>query len=438
MNTQFKPTFVVMLALGLAALLIFGSSYLPAYAQDGAGDQVRAQTQPLFREGEGDNAVLTSNWATLAPDERHVYRFDYTGGDQPIRVWMSANPANAVQFQVWTDDLLNQLNDDAELAPLAVGSPISDGSEFSVWQGNTPNPTIYYITVQATGTVPSQYLLNISSTGLADEQQGLAEPTPVPPTATPFVVTATPVPGTPLSTPDPNVTVVAAATRDPNLAVVTAPALNVRSGPSTSYPVITTVVAGTVLTVLGRNDVNTWIAVRLEDGTEGWVTRSLTDYFTLALVVITPEPMPTPTPLPGVTATPTPNTAIVVVQAPVPEALDGDWKVISEGETHWYTFQYRGGGLPVHVWMDVEPDKGAVFNILNEETALSILAGVAPNVVNAIGRGTANPVEAGYMFWRADFPEADIFYVMVQHEGPGDVVYSIHAAGPGLSRPVPQ
>lgn len=438
MNRQLKPTSVAMLVLGLALMLIFGLTYLPAYAQDGAGDQLRDQVQPLFSEGEGDNVVLTSNWETLAPDEQHVYRFDYEGGDQPIRVWMSSTPADAIQFQVWTDALVTQLNDDPELAPLAVGSPISDGSEFSIWQGNAPTATVYYVTVRSGADATAQYLLNISSPGLADEQPGLAQPTPPPPTATPLVVTATPLPPGPTPTPDPNVTVVAAATRDPNVAVVIAPALNVRTGPSTSYPVITTVVAGTVLTVLGRNEVNTWLAVRLEDGTEGWVTRSLTDYFGLALIVITPEPLPTPTPIPGVTATPTPNTAIVVVQAPVPEALDGDWKVISEGETHWYTFYYRGGGLPVHVWMDVEPDKGAIFNILSEETALSILAGVAPNVVNAIGRGTANPVEPGYMFWRADFPEADIFYVMVQHEGPGEVVYAIHAAGPGLSRPVPQ
>jgi hypothetical protein len=202
--------------------------------------------------------------------------------------------------------------------------------------------------------------------------------------------------------------------------------------------VITTVPAGTTLTVLGRNDFNTWIAVRLENGTEGWVTRSLTNYVGLAAIVLTSEPLPPPTPIPGVTATATPNTMVVLAQAPSPEALDGGWKVIREGETHWYTFQYRGGGLPVHVWMDVDPDQGAVFNILNQETALSILAGVAPSVVNAIGRGTNNPVEPGYQFWRANFPEADIFYVMVQHEGPGDVVYSIHAAGPGLSRPVPQ
>ena len=236
----------------------------------------------------------------------------------------------------------------------------------------------------------------------------------------------------------PNVTVVPAATQDPTLAVVTAPALNVRAGPSTAYAVITTVPAGTVLVVIGRNEANTWLAVRLEDGTEGWVTRSLTNYFNIAPVVLTAEPPPAPTPLPGVTATPTPDTTIVLVQQPTPEALDGDWRVIGDGETDWYTFQYRGGELPVHVWMDVEPDKGAVFNILDQETALSVLAGVAPNVVNAIGRGTSNPVEPGYLFWRADFPEADIFYVMVQHEGPGEFVYSIHAAGPGLSRPVPQ
>jgi hypothetical protein len=448
MKEQPKRTALVTLTLTLAILLLVGWNNLPAYAQDGAGDQLRDSVEPLVSSGEGENAVFTSNWQTLAPDEQHVYRFDYAGGEQPIRVWLNSLPANAVQFQMWTDELVTQLNDDPNLTPLATGEPISEGSEFAVWQGNAPNPTVYYVTVRANpdnaGTV--QYQLNIASPGFADDQPGLAQPTAVPPTPvppTPVVVTATPVTPTtpgPTATALPNVTVVAAATRDPNLAVVIAPALNVRSGPSTSYPVITTVPAGTVLMVLGRNEVNTWIAVRLEDGTEGWVTRTLTDYVLIATVVLTPAPPPTPTPIPGATVVPTatPDTTIVVVQPPAPEALDDDWKVLHEGETHWYTFQYRGGGLPVHVWMDVEPDKGAIFNILDQETALSVLAGIAPNVVNAVGRGTANPVEPGYLFWNSSFPEADIFYVMVQHEGPGDVVYSIHVAGPGLSRPVPQ
>jgi hypothetical protein len=88
--------------------------------------------------------------------------------------------------------------------------------------------------------------------------------------------------------------------------------------------------------------------------------------------------------------------------------------------------------------MDIEPGNGAIFNILNEATALTILAGVAPTVVNAIGRGTVNPVEPGYVFWRADFPEADTLYVMVQHLGTGDTIYSIDAGGPGLGRSIIQ
>jgi len=458
MNKHLKRIIAGMLVLGITSLLLLRSSLLPAYAQGGPGDQIRATIAPLYSSGQGADLVLTSNWQDINPNEQDVYRFDYSGGDQPIKVWLDAMPADSVQFQVWTDEMLTQLNADPELGPYAVGAPISTGSEFSIWQGNEPAPKVYYVTVRPNADGTTRYLLNISSAGLSPSQPGLA--TAVPPTETPVPATPTPVPpgfsptpaatllpnvtvlptDTPLpgptATPLPNVTIVPAAP-NPNVAVVIAPALNVRSGPSTLYPVITTVPAGTVLTVLGRNESNTWIAVQLPDGTQGWVTRSLTDYVAVSSNVLTAEPLPTPTLIPGVTATPTPDTTIVLVQPPTPAALDGDWHVIKDGETHWYTFQYRGGGLPVHVWMDVDPDQGAIFNILDQETAQAILAGVAPNVVNAVGRGMPNPVEPGYLLWQSDFPEADVYYVMVQYEGPGDVVYAIHAAGPGLSRPVP-
>jgi len=461
MNTQFKRITAMLLVLSITTLMLFGSALLPAYAQGGVGDQMRVNLDPLYSSGTPPTMVLTSNWQNIAPDEQHVYRVDYSGGDQPIQVSLDSTPADAVQFQVWTDELVTGLNNDPNLPPLAVGQPITTGSEFSVWKSNDPNPKIYYITVRSNAPDAARYLLNIEGAGLSPNQPGLA--TALPPTLTPVPPSPTPVPPgptltptwTPLpnvtvivtATPPPTITVVATATPLPNVAVVPAtapttaivlaPALNVRSGPSTLYPVLTTVPAGTILTVLGRNDVNTWIAVQLADGTQGWVTRTLTDYNYISPNVLSAEPLPTPTMIPGVTATPTPDTTIVVVQAPAPAALDGDWHVIKEGETQWYTFQYRGGGLPVHVWMDVEPDQGVVFNILDQETAQSILAGVAPQVVNAVGRGMANPVEPGYLLWQADFPEADIYYVMVQYKGPGDVVYAVHAAGPGLSRPVP-
>lgn len=48
-----RPT-VVVLVLGLVTLLILGASNLPAYAQEGAGDQLRELVEPLVRAGEGD------------------------------------------------------------------------------------------------------------------------------------------------------------------------------------------------------------------------------------------------------------------------------------------------------------------------------------------------------------------------------------------------
>ena len=182
MMIQPRPTTAVVLLLGLVSALIFGANFLPAYAQEGVGDQMRAQTEPLYSSGEGGERVLTSNWRTLAPDQQHVYRFDYTGGEQPIRVWMDSMPAEAVQFQIWTDELVTQLNDDPQLAPLAVGEPISEGSGSSIWRGNAPNPQIYYVTVRTNAQGDVQYLLNIASPGLADTQPGQEQPTPEPPT----------------------------------------------------------------------------------------------------------------------------------------------------------------------------------------------------------------------------------------------------------------
>lgn len=58
-------------------------------------------------------------------------------------------------------------------------------------------------------------------------------------------------------------------------AIVATGALNVRYGPAVSYGVITAVQEGTYLTLLGRNSGSSWVKVRLNNGTEGWVNASL-------------------------------------------------------------------------------------------------------------------------------------------------------------------
>jgi uncharacterized protein YraI len=46
--------------------------------------------------------------------------------------------------------------------------------------------------------------------------------------------------------------------------------LNVRSGPGTAYPVVTTIARGAVVSLTGYR-AGTWVSARLENGVEGWV-----------------------------------------------------------------------------------------------------------------------------------------------------------------------
>lgn len=67
-------------------------------------------------------------------------------------------------------------------------------------------------------------------------------------------------------------------------ATITAPVLNVRSGPSPGYPVVTTVTKGTVVTLLARDSASSWVRVKLANGTTGWIT---TFYITASVPVAT-------------------------------------------------------------------------------------------------------------------------------------------------------
>jgi len=236
---------------------------------------------------------------------------------------------------------------------------------------------------------------------------------------------------------------------DPNIATVTTDALNVRSGPSTAFPVLTTVPNGTQMTVLGRNPSNTWLNVRLDDGTEGWVTRSLTNYTLVSANVVTPPLLPVAAsvaaglvatgtrPITGTAAATTtgaisPTTAVSVTE------LGGNWQTLNLGDTKWFSFQYRGGNLPLTLWMDLEPFGQAQFTVVTAETFQSIIAGTASTPVPVVGSGLTNPVQPGYLFWQADFAEADTYYVMVAPttSAAGNVLYSLNALGPGVARGV--
>lgn len=85
--------------------------------------------------------------------------------------------------------------------------------------------------------------------------------------------------------------------------------INLRAGPDVTFPAITALRPGTRLELLGTNLEGDWFNVRLEDGTEGWVSA------TLVRIQETPTPFPTLTPSPNLTA--------LFLGTPLPTALLG-------------------------------------------------------------------------------------------------------------------
>lgn len=123
-----------------------------------------------------------------------------------------------------------------------------------------------------------------------------ATQTSVPATATPVPATAT-VTATSSPTPEPTHTPTAvAAPATPTVTVFAEPAivtarvaLNMRSGPDTTYEFITVLLNGDPITVLGQDDTGEWLNVQITDGRVGWSARAYTD-FDRSAPVISPTP----------------------------------------------------------------------------------------------------------------------------------------------------
>jgi SH3-like domain-containing protein len=129
--------------------------------------------------------------------------------------------------------------------------------------------------------------------------------------ATPIIHTATPGPTfTPVSTatPRPSFTPVPVATNTPIPMVPQVSAasiVNIRSGPSTEYPVIGSLIPGSPLPVTGRNDAGSWWQVKQENGTLGWVSDTVVEAAEVKNIpIIAASPLPQPT----ATLTPVPTT----------------------------------------------------------------------------------------------------------------------------------
>lgn len=131
--------------------------------------------------------------------------------------------------------------------------------------------------------------------------------TPIPsrtplPTAT-FTPSSTVIPPTPSNTFTPTVT-------PPVLGSVnTVQSINVRSGPGVNFEAIAVLRPATRVEVLGLNTSGAWLNIRMEDGTEGWVSTTLIRI------------QPTATPFPSLT--PSPDLTLLAQGTSLPTALFG-------------------------------------------------------------------------------------------------------------------
>jgi hypothetical protein len=118
-----------------------------------------------------------------------------------------------------------------------------------------------------------------------------------------FTPTETSIPPTPTIEPSPTMT--------PTIMgiVQSMQNVNVREGPGENYKRFTALVPGTGVQIIGRNTEQTWLNIRMEDGTEGWIA--------LRLVFIPPTPTAFPT------LTPSPDLTALFLGTPLPTAFIG-------------------------------------------------------------------------------------------------------------------
>ncbi len=107
--------------------------------------------------------------------------------------------------------------------------------------------------------------------------------------------------------------------------------INVRSGPSADFPIVTTAKQGQAFDIVGRNADSSWLQVCCFEGKPGWVSASLVTTTGDVVAVSVPKDMPTPppSPTPGPVAPPSGGLSGVLLYSAV------NW-----GANRWELWQY--------------------------------------------------------------------------------------------------
>ena len=140
--------------------------------------------------------------------------------------------------------------------------------------------------------------------------------------------------------------------------------VNVRSGPGTGNPIITALRPGTQVAIIGQNEAGDWLNVRLEDGTEGWVSAQLVQVEPQSSALgkgwakiraplaqpipNTPRPTRTPPPTEDANASPTPEATARPTRTLAPtETLADEEAAADESAADESATDEAGGALAI-------------------------------------------------------------------------------------------
>lgn len=185
-------------------------------------------------------------------------------------------------------------------AALALGVSAFLLAGCGLFTGPEPTPTAtrqMMATVPTFTPVPPVAQAAVQQPAQQQAQQQVVQPTD------------TPVPPAPTDTPTPERTVARFTVKSD----LQAPAVNVRSGPSTSFPPLGTVQRGQQFDINGKNVEGTWYAFTF-NGRQGWVYMGLVNVENPQLIALAQNIPATPVPPPP-TSTPVPD-------APAPAPAD--------------------------------------------------------------------------------------------------------------------
>ncbi|MEM7129249.1 MAG: PA14 domain-containing protein [Chloroflexota bacterium] len=262
-------------------LLLSTACVLPIDPETGSIVTARLQRQPIIAvapQAGGVGTQVSVSGSGWQPSETVILKIETVDQSQEEVIFAFTTNSDgtfATSFSYPESAQWQSAGQDAGQVNVVVMANLSDERAMMPFQLSGMNPLVNPPAPSGASSITSSN--NTGASGPTPTWTSVSSPSSSISTSVSQAATAVATP-TPLNLPS-------------SVARVTSPGLNIRTGPSAAYPVITDVLQGTSLIVQGQSPNGSWLQIRLDDGIEGWVARFFTDYQSGVSIVAAP-PLP--------------------------------------------------------------------------------------------------------------------------------------------------